>query len=304
MEGRRHPAGGPFTLGRIGHTRDVVYDESSKADETENLSSGAEGREQKQSFGDLQFYVPQDILDVSFPVAVRGYDRRAVDTYIKRVNRVIAELKVRSSPPAAVRHALEQAEEKAQGLLRAAREAGEEITTSAQREAEQNTAKAKAEAAELLVNTSADADRIKAEADELIANARVEADSAVAKAQSEADELRAEAKAEAQNTLARVQAEADERMRRLKEELAALREEAETRRSEIQADTEAVWKERHELLEDVRQMAAGLVDLANAAATRSHGREPAGSDEETLEERRDDESREETAEKTPAGPDS
>jgi hypothetical protein len=93
-------------------------------------------------------------------------------------------------------------------------------------------------------------------------------------------------------------------MRRLKEELAALREEAETRRGEIQADTEAVWKERHELLEDVRNMASGLVDLANAAAVRSHGREPAGSDEETLEERSDDESREESAESTAAKQDS
>jgi DivIVA domain-containing protein len=287
----------------IGHTRGVVYDES-KADETEKHPSTAEGREQEQSFGELQFYVPQDLLDVSFPVSVRGYDRGAVGAYIERVNRVIAELKVRSSPPAAVRHALEQAEEKAQGLLRAAREAGEEITTSAQREAEQNTASAKAEAAELLVNTSADADRIKAEADQLIADARTEADAAVAKAQSEADELRAEAKAEAQNTLARAQAEADERLRRLKEELAALRKEAETRRGEIQADTEAVWKERHELLEDVRRMASGLVDLANAAAARSHGREPAGSDEESLEERREDESREESAERTTAEPDS
>src|SRR5437667_11018297 len=211
-------------LGRIGHTRDMVDDESSKADETENLPSGAEGRGQKQSFGDLQFYVPQDLLDVSFPVAVRGYDRRAVDAYIKRVNRVIAELKVRSSPPAAVRHALEQAEQKAQGLLRAAREAGEEIMTSAQREAEQNTAKAKAEAAQLLVNTSADADRIKAEADQLMANARMEADAAVAKAQSEAGELRADAKAQAENIVASAQAEANERLRRLKEDLAALRE--------------------------------------------------------------------------------
>ncbi len=93
-------------------------------------------------------------------------------------------------------------------------------------------------------------------------------------------------------------------MRRLKEELAALREEAETRRGEIQADTEAVWKERHELLEDVRRMASGLVDLANAAAARSGGREPAGSGEETVEERRDDESREETAEITAVKPDS
>ncbi len=281
----------------------MVYDESSKAHETEKLSSATEGREQEQSFGELRFYVPQDLLDISFPVAVRGYDRRAVDAYIKRVNRVIAELKVRSSPPAAVRHALEQAEEKVQGLLQAARAAGEEITTSAQREAEQNTASAKAQAAELLVNTSAEADRIKAEADQLIANARMEADAAAAKAQSEADELRGEAKAEAQNTLARAQAEADERLRRLKEELAAMREEAETRRGEIQADTEAVWKERHELLEDVSTMASRLVDLANAAAARSHGREAAGSDEELLEERPDDESREESAERTTAEPD-
>src|SRR5947208_7558162 len=201
------------SLGRIGHTRDMVDDESSKAAETEKLSSAAKDSKQEQSFGDLRFYVPQDLLDVSFPVAVRGYDRRAVDAYIERVNRVIAELKVRSSPPAAVRHALEQAEEKAQGLLRAAREAGDEITTSAQSEAEQNTANAKAEAAELLVNTSADAERIKAESDRLIADAKREADAAVAKAQSEANELRVEAKAEAQSTLARAQAEADERLR-------------------------------------------------------------------------------------------
>ena len=83
----------------------------------------------------------------------------------------------------------------------------------------------------------------------------------------------------------------------MKEELAALREEAETRRGEIQADTEAVWNERHELLEDVRRMAAGLVDLANAAAVRSHSRGP---DEEMLEEQRGDESREESAERTSA----
>jgi DivIVA domain-containing protein len=280
----------------VGHTRDVVSDESSRADGPEKPSPAAEGREPEHGFGDLQFYVPQDILDVSFPVAVRGYDRRAVDAYIKRVNRVIAELKVRSSPPAAVRHALEQAEAKAQGLLRAAREAGDEITTSAQRESEQNTANAKAEAAELLVNTSADAERIKAEADQLIADARTEADAAVAKAQSEADELRADAKADAENTVARAQATADERMRRLKEELAALREQAETRRDEIHADTEAVSKERHELLEDVRRMAASLVDLANAAAARSHGDEPGGSDKERSEES-SDASREESTER-------
>jgi DivIVA domain-containing protein len=245
-----------------------MADESSSGDEREKLAPTAGDQGQEQGFGDLHYYVPQDILDVSFPVTVRGYDRRAVDAYIKRVNRVIAELKVRSSPPAAVRHALEQAEGKSQGLLQAAREAAEQITSSAQQEAEENTGRAKAEAAELIVNTSAEADRVKAEADNVIANARTEANATAAKAKAEAEEMIAGATAEAQNTLAQAEAEADERRQRLKEELAALQEEAETRVRELQADTEAVWKERHELLEDVRRMSASLVDLATAAAAR------------------------------------
>ncbi len=56
----------------------------------EETRSPAEA-EQGQSFGELQSYVPQDILDVSLPIVVRGYDRRTVDA--QRVNRVIAELK-------------------------------------------------------------------------------------------------------------------------------------------------------------------------------------------------------------------
>jgi DivIVA domain-containing protein len=292
----------------------MADDDSSRADEREKRTPTE--ADQVQSFGELQYYVPQDILDVSFPASVRGYDRRAVDAYIKRVNRVIAELKVRSSPPAAVRHALEQAEDKVQGLLQAAREAAEEITASAQQEGEESTARARTEAAELTVSTSAEVDRMKAEADESLANARREADDTVAKAKSEADGVLADAKGEAQSILARTQAEADERLRRLQEELAELREEAETRRREIQADTEAVWKERHELLEDIRRMAAGLVDLTNAAAARIQGSEPGGPQEETLEfdagdeieprgvatESRPDEPREDVAERTASGP--
>jgi DivIVA domain-containing protein len=292
---------------RLGILEAVADDDSSRADEREKLAPTAPGPAQEHGFGDLQFYVPQDLLDVSFPVTVRGYDRRAVDAYIKRVNRVIAELKVRSSPPAAVRHALEQAEEKVQGLLRAAREAAEQITASAQQEAEENTARAKAEAAELTVNTSAEADRVKAEAGALIANARTEADNTAAKAKSEADEKFASASAEAQSTLARAQAEADERLQRLQEELAALREAAETRMRELQADTEAVWQERHELLEDIRRLSGGLVEVANAAASRIPRGETAAETEimepeAGTEERAAEGAREDVAERTASGP--
>jgi DivIVA domain-containing protein len=247
---------------------DVVDDELSK--EASGKPSPALA-EQAHGFGELRAYVPADLLDVSFPVSVRGYERRAVDAYIERVNRVIAELKVRGSPPAAVRHALDQAGEKVQGLLGAAREAAEEITASARREAEESLARAKAEAAELVVNTSAETDRLSAEAEELIAKARTEAEETIAKARAEAEEVLAEASAEAQNTRARSQAEAEERLQRSKEELAALREQAETRMGVLQADTEAVWKERRELLAGIRATASSLVELSDAAAARFPG---------------------------------
>jgi DivIVA domain-containing protein len=257
----------------------VVDDELSKADEGGKPSHTGRGR----SFGELRHYVPADILNVSFPASVRGYDRKAVDAYAKRVNRVIAELKVGASPPAAVRHALEQAGQQVHGLLQSARETAEEITASARQEAEESTARAKAEAAELVVNASAEADRIGAEADALIANARTEGEDTVAKAKVAAEEIITNAHAEAQKALTRSRTEVDDRLRQLQEELASLRDQGEMQMRELEGDTEAVWKERQELLDDIRGMASGLVDLASAAAARFPGREPAGPQDATLE---------------------
>lgn len=243
------------------HTRSVADDVPSKSDKPQLATPAAVDTGQEQRF-DLKYYVPQDLLDVSFPVAVRGYDRAAVDAYVQRINRVIAELKVRSSPPAAVRHAIEEAEGTVRGLLQAAREAAEQITQSAQREAEEHTSSAKAEAAKLIVDTSAAADRINAEADEVMANAKAHA-----------EELRANAKGEAEDIVARAQTEADERLQRFEEEVTRRGQEAEARMRELQADIDVVWNERRELLEDIRQMSGDLVDLANAAAARIHGAE-------------------------------
>ena len=74
----------------------------------ESTGAGADepspaARKTEHKVRDLRQYIPRDLVDVSFPVSVRGYERGAVDAYIERVNRVIAELKVTGSPPAAVR---------------------------------------------------------------------------------------------------------------------------------------------------------------------------------------------------------
>ena len=244
----------------------VAEGESSNAD-VRATAPRAPGQEREHGFRDLRQYVPAEILDVSFPVSVRGYERHAVDDHIKRVNRLIAELKVSASPPAAVRHALDVAGDKVDGLLHAAQEAAEEITASARQEAEESTARVKAAAADLVVNTSTEADRMRAEAEELIGKAAAEAADIVAKARAEANEILSETKAAADTSLTRSHAEAAERVQHLEDELAAARDEAETRMREIQKDTEALRKKRSELLDDIRARASRLGELADTAAT-------------------------------------
>src|SRR5438270_3310109 len=144
---------------------------------------------QENGFGELRHYVPADLLDVTFPVAVRGYDRRTVDAYVERVNRAVAELKVSASPPAAVRHALEQAGRQVHGLLQSARQTAEEIISSARLEADESTARAKAESAELIVNTSTEADRMRAQANADVDEAEARAAQILADAESQAQAI-------------------------------------------------------------------------------------------------------------------
>ena len=213
-----------------------------------------------------------EIRDVSFPVVVRGYDRRAVDAYVEHVNRVIAELEMSRSPESAVRHALERVGEQTSGILQRARETAEEITATAREEAEESTARAKAEAAELVVNTSADADRMRTEAEEFLAKTRAEGLEIVADARAAADKI-----------LVQAHADADERRQRSEEELAALREEAEAHMRQLEADTEAIWDGRRDLVHDITGIAARLEEVASEAATRFPPPSTEPAEEELLE---------------------
>jgi DivIVA domain-containing protein len=223
----------------------------------------ASAPESLPAFRELRHHVPPELLNVSFPVAMRGYDRDAVEAYVKRINRVIAELKVSASPRAAVTHALEQTEQQVSGLLQRARDTGEEIVASARQEAEEIVSSAKAEAAELHVNISAEADAIKAEAEQARADAR-----------SEAEDILARSQQEAESTRTRSQTEAEERRRQLEEELEALREQADARMRELQTDTERVEEERRELLADIRVRGSTLLEVADAAVAREPGPAP------------------------------
>jgi DivIVA domain-containing protein len=199
-----------------------------------------------ESVRDPRNHLPADLRNVSFPAAMRGYDRGAVDAYVRRVNRVIAELEVTRSPQAAVRHAVERVSEQTKAILEEARESAEQLTATGRAEGDEILAAAKAEAAELVVSASDEADRVRAEAQQVLADAKTEAEKIVSAANNEADERR----------------------RRSEEELERLHAEAEAKMRVLEADTASVWKQRHELLDDIDRMAATLHDTASEAAAR------------------------------------
>jgi cell division septum initiation protein DivIVA len=218
---------------------------------------------------DVRDPLPRAVRDPSFPTAVRGYDRRAVDSYVERVNRLIAELQVSGSPKAAVRHALERVGEQTSGILQRARETAEEITTGAREEADETTSRARAEAKEIIAHA-------RREASEHVDGARAEADDVLATAQAAADEILSSARDQSESTIARARVEAEGRVRRSEEEIDSLHEKADARMHALQADLAAITDERRTLLEGLGHLSARLADLVAAAERSPSDGEPEG----------------------------
>ena len=119
------------------------------------------------------------VRDVSFPVALRGYDRDAVDEYVRDVNRIIAELQVGRSPQSAIRHALDQVSEETRGILERAHETADEITARSRAQAddrlqwaEREARDAIAAATERVHELESDAERVWQERQALIDDVR------------------------------------------------------------------------------------------------------------------------------------
>jgi DivIVA domain-containing protein len=163
--------------------------------------------------------VASQLGNVSFPVALRGYDREAVEAYVGRVVHAVSDLESKRSPEAAVRRALDRVGEETSGILQRAHEAAEEITT-------------------------------------------------------------------------RSRAQADERRKAADRQSQELVQDAEARARQLDADNDALWAQRRQLIEDIRGVAAELLRVADeaierlpppggrarAVAPESAGREPPAAD--------------------------
>ena len=113
------------------------------------------------------------VAGVEFPLALRGYDRLAVDAYVKRTSQLVAELQATRSPEAAVRRALERVGEEVSGILKRAHETAEQITASSRTEAEDRLQVARQEAAQTVAEADSRLKELDAETDRIWAERRL-----------------------------------------------------------------------------------------------------------------------------------
>ena len=225
----------------------------------------------------------KEARETEFPIALRGYERTAVDHYVTEVTRLIAELELTSSPESAVRRALEEVSEETRGLLERAHQTAEEITARSRVKADDRVKQAEAEAQALREAAQGDADSTREvaqreadatreatrrEAHELRTSAQHEAASLREMATREVNELRETATREAQHARAAAQQEADRVLGDARREAEELLDAAETRARELAQNAETIWRERRRLVDDMRAVGEQIASIGESEAKR------------------------------------
>ena len=98
--------------------------------------TSAEDQTTDRAAGRFERSAADRIRDRSFPAAVRGYDRQAVDEFVDEVADLVAELEGRQSRGAVVQRALDEVGEETAGILQRAHETADEITARSRAQAE------------------------------------------------------------------------------------------------------------------------------------------------------------------------
>jgi DivIVA domain-containing protein len=76
------------------------------------------------------------LRDVSFPMAVRGYDRRAVDEFLDELRALVADLEAHQTREGVVQKALDELGEETAGILQRAHETADEIAARSRAQAD------------------------------------------------------------------------------------------------------------------------------------------------------------------------
>jgi cell division initiation protein len=88
----------------------------------------------------------EEIANRTFPVAMRGYDRAAVDAFVREVVELVTDLESRQTQDSVVQKALAELGEETAGILQRAHETAEEIAARSRAQAEGRLERAEREA--------------------------------------------------------------------------------------------------------------------------------------------------------------
>ena len=86
------------------------------------------------------------LSDVSFPLAVRGYDRRAVDEFVEELRNLVGHLEAHQTREGVVQKALDELGEETAGILQRAHETADEIAARSRAQADGRLQRAEREA--------------------------------------------------------------------------------------------------------------------------------------------------------------
>jgi DivIVA domain-containing protein len=86
------------------------------------------------------------IANREFPLAVRGYDRHAVDEFVQEVLQLVSDLEGRQTRESVVQRALDEIGEETAGILQRAHETADEIAARSRAQAEGRIQRAEREA--------------------------------------------------------------------------------------------------------------------------------------------------------------
>jgi DivIVA domain-containing protein len=137
-----------------------------------------------------------EVRDVSFPIAFRGYDRIKVDAYVAKVSQLVAELEATQLREGVVQRALDEVGEETSSILQRAHETAEEIASRSRSQAEGRLQRAEREAADVreqadryAKDVQSDTTRLREERAQLIEEIRQFADEVLRVADEAVDRL-------------------------------------------------------------------------------------------------------------------
>jgi len=136
------------------------------------------------------------LREADFPLAVRGYDRRAVDDFLAELTALVDELEGRQLREKVVHRALDEVGEQTAGILQSANETADELAARSRAQAEGRLQRAereaeilKAEADKYAEQVAVDTGRLWTERQHLIEEVRRLADEVLATAEDAIERL-------------------------------------------------------------------------------------------------------------------